>query len=66
MAVCESCHLTVSKLKNNISRLEAELKLKNKRVLEFSAVATAQAKHLILGSSGCDVWDRSSTRSHDC
>eukprot|EP00064_Thunnus_orientalis_P001479 superscaffoldBa00000101_g1482 len=41
-----SCHLTLSKLK--------KLREKDKRILEFYTVATAQAKHLtVLGYSGC-------------
>ena len=67
MTVCKSCYLTLSKL-NNIFRLEAELRQKDKLVLVFLAAATAQAKQLaVLGSSGCNVQDTTSpTRSTDC
>ncbi|CAK6962090.1 uncharacterized protein LOC121521383 [Scomber scombrus] len=68
MAVWKCCHLTLSKLKNSISHLEAELRQKDKLDLEFLAVTSAQTQQLIvLGSSGCDVQNMTSpTHSPNC
>ena len=47
-AVCESCNHTFLKLKDNISRLKSELSQKDKLVMEFSTIATAQAKRIAI------------------
>ena len=60
MAECGSCHLTVSKV--------AELRQKDKLILEPGSVAMAQAKQLaVLGYSGCGNLNATSTfHSPDC
>ena len=45
-AECVSCLLTVSKLKNSLESLKSELREKNELILEFTSIATTQAKHL--------------------
>lgn len=52
-AVCESCFPTFSKLKEDIADLRTDLKEKDKLLMDFSAVASSQAKHItVLKSSG--------------
>lgn len=51
-----SCSLTISELRKNIALLRAEVLEKNNLIVEFSAVATTQAKHLAIMS----------TSSHGC
>ena len=46
-----SCSLTISKLRKNIASLRAEVIEKNNLIVEFSAVATTQAKHLAIMSA---------------
>uniref|UniRef100_A0A674PIU4 SGNH hydrolase-type esterase domain-containing protein n=1 Tax=Takifugu rubripes TaxID=31033 RepID=A0A674PIU4_TAKRU len=46
MAVCESCLPTFSKLRESISGLQSELKERDKIILESSAVASTQEKHI--------------------
>ncbi|KAL7375246.1 hypothetical protein ABVT39_014275 [Epinephelus coioides] len=45
LAVCESCLPTLSKLRESISGLQADLKERDKILLDFTTVATTQAKH---------------------
>ncbi|TWW76593.1 hypothetical protein D4764_13G0012550 [Takifugu flavidus] len=46
MAVCESCLPTFSKLRESISGLQSELKERDTFILESSAVASTQEKHI--------------------
>ncbi|KAL7402648.1 hypothetical protein ABVT39_017917 [Epinephelus coioides] len=46
LAVCESCLLTLSKLRESISGLQADLKKREKILLDFTTIATTQAKHI--------------------
>ena len=58
--MCESCLPTLSKLRDSISGLKADLKQKDKILMDFSTVATNQAKLIShLRTSG--VGDRSMT-----
>lgn len=66
MAVCESSYLLKDETKSSLSR-EAELKQKDKLVLEFSAVTTQAKQPVVLGYTGCNVQDRASMScSPDC
>ncbi|KAL7370818.1 hypothetical protein ABVT39_012048 [Epinephelus coioides] len=46
LAVCESCLPTLSKLRESISGLQADLKEREKILLDFTTIATTQAKHI--------------------
>ncbi|KAL7405429.1 hypothetical protein ABVT39_000372 [Epinephelus coioides] len=46
LAVCESCLPTLSKLRESISELQADLKEREKILLDFTTVATTQVKHI--------------------
>ncbi|KAL7385225.1 hypothetical protein ABVT39_017926 [Epinephelus coioides] len=46
LAVYESCLPTLSKLRESISGLQADLKERDKILLDFTTVATTQAKHI--------------------
>ena len=51
MPVCELCKPTFTKLWDDIARLKTELAQKNKLVLDFSTLATAQGKRIaVLGA----------------
>ena len=51
---CEACNLTVSKLRESIISLKAELKEKDKLILGFTTIATTQSSHIAaLKISGC-------------
>lgn len=53
LQTCE-CNLTLGRLKERISGLQAELRGKNDIIMELSSVASTQMKHLVaLRSSGC-------------
>lgn len=45
LAVCELCLPTLSKPRESISGLQADLKERDKILLDFSTVATTQVKH---------------------
>lgn len=62
MAECESCHLTMSKLKESITCLKSELKEKYKLIMGFTTLARAQEKRLSFLSTfdhGQNVTNRS-------
>ena len=65
---CESCNLTVSKLRESIISLKAELKEKEKLIMGFTIIATSQASHITaLKNSGCSYYlnvTRPSLHSH--
>ncbi|KAL7389653.1 hypothetical protein ABVT39_007802 [Epinephelus coioides] len=46
LAVCESCFPTLSKLRESISGLQANLKEREKILLDFTTIATTQEKHI--------------------
>ncbi|KAL7406155.1 hypothetical protein ABVT39_014107 [Epinephelus coioides] len=46
LVVCESCLPTLSKLRESISGLQADLKEREKILLDFTTVATTWAKHI--------------------
>ncbi|KAK0134201.1 hypothetical protein N1851_030244 [Merluccius polli] len=60
LAVCESCLPILSKLRDSVSGLKADLKKRDKILMDFSSIATTQAKlisHLRTSGAG----DRSMT-----
>lgn len=57
--VCETCDPTCKKLTDDISRLKTELAQKSKLLMDFSTLATAQAKRLVvLGASELEGMSR--------
>ena len=61
LVLCESCLPILSKLRDNVSGLKADLTEKDKILMDFSTVATTQAKLIShLWTSGAANWSMTS------